>query len=145
MSDRLTEIDNLPDIGKINIENRDLIQFVQIQIIDNRFDNVLFAHYGINYTSNYGVSRNLLIYLVLTFNDLSDISNLTGNIKLPNIYQLIENLILVNDNNFVNGVYTNIKTNLQNNNQDNNNSIINELKLRLNAVTYDKTSGIIKF
>lgn len=142
MADRLTQIDDLPEIGKINIDNKNLIQFGQVDIIDNRFDNVLFSYYGNNYQQNYGISTDLLMYLVLSFNDLSNVANLSGIIKLPNIYQLLENIILVNDNNKLNGVYDVIVVNEKSNKT---NSVINELQLRLNTVEYDRKTGILKF
>lgn len=142
------------NISTLNIINRDSIEFTEVKLIDNRLDNLLFGYYGVNYNVNYGVSRELFIYLILCFNDIHDLTYFSSRnniIKLPNIMQLFDNIKIVN-NNKVNGVYDNLIDEIFNNDSDNNNNeilitndVVNELRLKLSKVSYDKNTGKIKF
>lgn len=129
---------------QVNIENRDKIEFVQFPLIDSRIDLLIYQHYGYKYTSNYNITAELFVYLILVFNDTNNINNLPSQIKLPNINMLLDNIVLINnEENKINGVYNSIIA--INQESSNVNNIINELELKLSKVKYDSTLGIIKF
>ncbi len=144
-------IDNLP--LKVKIVNKEEIDYREVTMYDGRLDNLIFDEYGVNYQNNYEVSRKLMIYLVLMFNEYNDLQfNSIGSQqkiwKMPSINQMLDNLVIINDKK-VNGVYDFIGQ--PNKGKTTHRSeFINELEARLGKSNnldyhYDPTTGIITF
>lgn len=140
----INDFANDDDLSVINIRDKHEISYTETILTDYRIDTLMFNHYGYNLNLTYGLSSEVIIFLVFMFNDFSNLLEIRGVIKLPVISQLLDNLEIDNSKN-VNGVYTNediILDSVINTSS----KIVDELKLRLKkSQIYDPLTGSIKY
>jgi hypothetical protein len=133
-------------LDKYYFENINLVELIDIVRIKkdtfNKIDLIMFRYYPEN-------DAMKILPLILTFNNLPDITNIPiGTIlKIPDLYSLLKNLIILDDNeeNIVQGV--NKLGLLKNKNipKSNKTTALPKLNITLEKTSYDNSTGIIKY
>jgi hypothetical protein len=133
-------------LDKYYFENINLVELIDIVRIEkdtfNKIDLIIFRYYS-------ETEAMKILPLILTFNNLPDITNIPiGTIfKIPDLYSLLQNLIILDDNeeNIVQGV--NKLGLLKNKNipKSNKTTALPKLNITLEKTSYDNSTGIIKY
>jgi hypothetical protein len=133
-------------LDKYYFENINLVELIDIVRIKkdtfNKIDLIMFRYYP-------ETEAMKILPLILTFNNLPDITNIPiGTIlKIPDLYSLLQNLIILDDNeeNIVQGV--NKLGLLKNKNipKSNKTTALPKLNITLEKTSYDNSTGIIKY
>lgn len=126
-----------------NVNNIGLIDIIKIEKDTfNKIDLIMFQYYEMD-------QAMLLLPLVLTFNNLPDITNIPIDtvLKIPELYSLLENLILLDEDDelLVQGI-SSMGYKKQTIAEDKTQTVaLPKLNISLPKITYDGSSGIIKY